>query len=204
MKKDIKNSKSTGTTILETDGEAIYYQNVFTGEKCLEIFQKLFSEIDWQTDKFLMFGKKVETKRLVAWYAEENYDYKYAGAIKKAKIFLPVLRDIKNCVEKVTGEVYNSVLLNLYHNGDEAMSWHSDNEREIVKDSSIASVSFGADRKFKFKHKESGEVVDLILESGSLLDMRGPIQRFWKHCLPKSKKVSKPRINLTFRMIENL
>jgi len=104
-------------------------------------------------------------------------------------------------VEDLTQETYNSCLLNLYHNGSEGMGWHSDDEKELLKDGAIASLSLGADRKFVFKHKRSNEKVSVWLEHGSLLLMRGPTQTHWKHSLPTTKKIHSPRINLTFRTI---
>ena len=102
-------------------------------------------------------------------------------------------------MEKLTGSEYDACLLNYYHNGSEGMGWHSDNEKSIRPNSSIASVSLGVTRKFQFKHKTQGLKLDLILDSGSVLDMRGETQEFWLHALPKSKKVVGTRINLTFR-----
>lgn len=104
-------------------------------------------------------------------------------------------------VEKVSGETYNSCLLNLYHVGEEGMGWHSDDEKELKKDGAIASLSFGAERKFQFKHKKTGDQVDVFLEHGSMLLMKGTVQTHWLHRLPPTKKVLKPRINLTFRTI---
>lgn len=108
---------------------------------------------------------------------------------------------LKARIEKESGETFNSCLLNLYHSGDEGMGWHTDAEPELKKDGAIASISFGAKRKFVFKHKESKEKVELFLEHGSLLIMRDTTQTFWQHTLPKSKKITIPRVNLTFRTI---
>ena len=112
-----------------------------------------------------------------------------------------MLLDIKKTVEGYTGKLYNACLLNLYHDGNEGMGWHADNEKEIMADSSIASVSIGATRNFLFKHKQNGVKYSILLESGSLLEMKGPIQRHWLHSLPKSSKVKEARINLTFRQM---
>jgi alkylated DNA repair dioxygenase AlkB len=103
--------------------------------------------------------------------------------------------------ERLTGETYNSCLLNLYHNGSEGMAWHSDGEKDLKKDGAIASLSFGAERKFAFKHKAMGNRVDVLLEHGSLLVMKGTTQRFWLHRLPPTKKINSSRVNLTFRTI---
>jgi alkylated DNA repair dioxygenase AlkB len=103
--------------------------------------------------------------------------------------------------EEISGETYNSCLLNLYHTGEEGMGWHSDGEKDLKKDGAIASMSFGAERKFAFKHKETKERVDIFLENGSLLVMKGITQSHWVHRLPPTKRIKTPRVNLTFRTI---
>src|SRR5690606_1080294 len=108
---------------------------------------------------------------------------------------------LKAMVEKECGETDNSCLLNLYHNGQEGIAWHSDGEKDLKRDGAIASLSLGAQRRFSFKNRESGEKVNLILEHGSLLVMKGPTQRYWLHRLPPTKQLKAPRINLTFRTI---
>ena len=111
------------------------------------------------------------------------------------------LRVLKKMVEKETGENFNSCLLNLYHDGSEGMAWHSDGETDLEKNGAIASLSFGAERKFCFKHKKTKETVSLILQHGSLLVMKDETQSYWLHRLPPTKKIDHPRINLTFRTI---
>ena len=113
----------------------------------------------------------------------------------------PDLLAIKEETEKATGETFNSCLLNLYHNGDEGMGWHSDAEKELKKDGAIASLSFGAERKFLFRHRQTKETIEVFLEHGSLLLMQGTTQTHWLHRMPPTKKVTTPRINLTFRTI---
>ena len=110
--------------------------------------------------------------------------------------------DLKAMIEKDTSEVFNSCLLNLYHNGSEGMGWHSDNEKELTPEATIASLSLGSSRKFSFKHIESKKTLSLMLQSGRLLLMKGRIQQCWLHQLPKTKKSNSPRINLTFRSID--
>lgn len=112
-----------------------------------------------------------------------------------------MLRDLKNIVETACGETFNSCLLNLYSDGSEGMAWHSDAEKDLVKYGTIGSMSFGAERKFSFKHKQTKATVSLILEHGSLLTMKDMTQTHWLHSVPKTKKVMSPRINLTFRQI---
>ncbi len=149
-----------------------------------------------------LFGKTFITQRRVAWFGDAPYKYKYSKISRVAKPWTNVLKQIKEIVESNCDESFNSCLLNLYQDGNEGMGWHADNEKELKRNGTIVSISLGAERKFSFKHKVSHEVVDINLENGSALLMKGEIQQFWKHCLPKSKKISKPRVNLTFRNIE--
>ena len=187
--------------IINKDGIAIYHGNVINAEDLTNIFTELFNNIAWQQDQIIMFGKAITTKRKVAFYADHHIDYTYSNVKKKGLSWTPELLKIKSLIEAHTGATYNACLLNLYHNGEEGMGWHSDDEKEIIPNSSIASLSIGAERKFAFKHKLTKETVNLMLENGSLLEMKGPIQQYWWHSLPKTKKVQAPRINLTFRQM---
>jgi len=187
--------------ILAQDGIALYYEKVIADEEVEQLFESLLNNIHWENERVVMFGKEIITKRKVAFYSDPSISYRYAS---KTKIGLPwtsTLLTIKNRVESITKESYNACLLNLYHNGEESMGWHSDNEKEIIANSSIASLSLGANRKFSFKHKLSKETVSIELENGSLLEMKGSVQVHWWHALIKSKKVTDARINLTFRQM---
>jgi len=161
----------------------------------------LLNEIEWRCDQAVIFGKHIETKRKVAWYAEHSFSYTYSNITKQALPWTQNLLALKALVEQQTGETYNSCLLNLYHSGEEGMAWHSDGEEDLKKNGAIASLTFGATRKFAFKHKQSKEVVSLALKAGSLLVMKDVTQKHWLHRLPPTKKVFDPRINLTFRTI---
>lgn len=187
--------------IINKDGEAVYYGSILTREQKECYFDELVNSIQWVNEVVIMFGKTITTKREVAFYANDLIEYTYSNKTKKAFPWTPMLMDIKKKVEACTGESYNACLLNLYHDGSEGMGWHADNEKEIIADSSIASLSIGADRNFSFKHRQTGEKHSLLLENGSLLEMKGPIQRHWLHSLPKSAKVKEARINLTFRQM---
>lgn len=187
--------------LLPHSGTVNYYGSVIGAELANDFFQRLSAEIDWQPDVAVMFGKRIETKRKVAWYAEKPFSYTYSKNTKTALIFTPLLLEIKALAEKLTHETYNSCLLNLYHDGTEGMAYHSDGEKDLKKNGAIASLSFGAERKFSFKHKLSGERIDLMLHHGSLLVMKDETQSHWLHRLPPTKKVNEPRINLTFRTI---
>ncbi|MGB6221474.1 alpha-ketoglutarate-dependent dioxygenase AlkB family protein [Haloferula sp.] len=185
--------------LLPKDGVVHDYGQILDAAKEEQLFRQLIAEVPWESDEVVMFGKRIVTSRKVAWYGDAGFTYKYSGTEKVALPWMPVLTGLKKLVEVRCGERFNSCLLNLYHDGSEGMGWHSDDEATIVRDSAIASVSLGVERKFSFKHRETKETVSLMLERGSLLVMKGETQRFWRHSLPKTKKVDQPRINLTFR-----
>jgi alkylated DNA repair dioxygenase AlkB len=187
--------------LLPKDGIAIYHGVVFDEQEANGICKELFNAIPWKQDEVLMFGKKIITKRKVAWYADAGITYTYAGVKKSGLEWTSALIGIKQKVEGLTGAKYNACLLNLYHEGEEGMGWHQDNEKEMIAGSSIASLSFGAVRKFAFKHAKTNERLDIELDHGSLLDMKGAIQQHWYHSLPKTKRVKQMRINLTFRLM---
>jgi alkylated DNA repair dioxygenase AlkB len=189
--------------IINKDGIAVYYGCILNAETLPTIYTNLFNKIAWQQDQIVMFGKAISTKRKVAFYADNHIDYTYSSVKKKSLPWTPELLQIKTLIESHTGAIYNACLLNLYHTGEEGMGWHSDDEKEIIVNSSIASLSIGAERKFAFKHKATKETVSVMLENGSLLEMKGSIQQNWWHSLPKTKKVGSPRINLTFRQMQS-
>jgi len=192
---------STTINLLPHDGEVIYYGPIMNTKDAVSYYNLLMEEIEWANDQAMMFGKLIITKRKVAWYGSERFSYTYSKITKTAMPWTKELIALKELVETKSGETYNSCLLNLYHSGDEGMSWHSDGEKDLKKHGAIASMSFGADRKFAFKHKETKETVSQVLEKGSLLIMTGTTQENWLHRLPPTKKVKSPRINLTFRTI---
>lgn len=190
------------SNLLPKDGGAFYFGKILNKEEEEEMFNELYKEVDWKHDEVMIFGKKITTARKTAWYGDKEFEYTYSKMTKKARLWIPRLLSLKNRVEEVTGLKFNSCLLNLYHSGEEGMSWHSDAEAELGPEPAIASVSLGAERRFLFKHKNSGEKIELQLEAGSILLMAGETQQYWLHSLPKSKKVKEPRINLTFRNIK--
>jgi alkylated DNA repair dioxygenase AlkB len=190
------------SNILPSDGEVNYYGRILTTENAQHYFNQLLDNIEWENDKAIIFGKLIITKRKVAWYADQPFDYTYSKTTKSALPWTKELAELKEIIEQETGETFNSCLLNLYHSGEEGMAWHSDGEKDLKKNGAIASLSFGADRKFSFKHKTTKQTVSVFLEKGSLLVMKGTTQTNWLHRLPPTKKVKTPRINLTFRTIE--
>jgi len=187
--------------LLPRDGIALYYGPILQPNGAEHYFKILLSEIDWQHDKALIFGKNIVTKRKVAWYGDADFSYTYSNTTKTAKPWTPTLLALKNIVERESEETFNSCLLNLYHNGSEGMAWHSDSEKDLRKNGAIASLSFGAERKFSFKHKKTKENISIVLENGSLLVMKGETQTHWLHRLPPTKIPHTDRVNLTFRTI---
>lgn len=187
--------------LLPQDGTVNYYGKILQEKKANQFYLKLLNDIEWRNDEAVIFGKKIITKRKVAWYGDENFEYTYSNSTKKALKWTPELLELKKLTEEITGEQFNSCLLNLYHDGNEGMAYHSDGEKDLKKNGAIASLSIGAERKFSFKHKFTKEKVELVLANGSLLVMKDQTQSFWLHRLPPTKKIFTPRINLTFRMI---
>ncbi len=185
--------------LLPHDGTVNYYGKLFQQSEADHYFDVLMKTIEWKNDEAFIMGKHIVTKRKVAWYGDEAYSYTYSNKSKTALPWTKELLQLKKISEEQAGTTFNSCLLNLYHNGDEGMAYHSDDEKALAKDSAIASLSFGAERRFLFKHKTTKEKVTLFLENGSLLVMKDETQTKWLHRLPTSKKVYKPRINLTFR-----
>ncbi len=186
---------------LPYDGTVNYYGKVVSSQQADHYFDMLLRSIEWENDQAVIFGRQIITKRKVAWYGDRGYEYTYSNVNKYALAWTDELIELKALVEQLSGETFNSCLLNLYHTGEEGMAWHSDGEIDLKKNGAIASLSFGAERKFAFKHKQTKEKVELYLEHGSLLVMKDTTQSYWLHRLPPTKKVSTARINLTFRTI---
>jgi alkylated DNA repair dioxygenase AlkB len=185
--------------ITNKDGLVIYFGKVIDKGEADAYLENLLDTIEWKNDEAIIFGRHIITKRKVAWYGDDGYSYKYSGTTKQALNWTPELLKLKKLTEQLTGESFNSCLLNLYHDGNEGMAWHSDDEKSLGKDSAIASLSFGAERMFSLKHRVTKESHSVLLENGSLLIMKGATQTNWLHSLPKSKKITLPRVNLTFR-----
>ena len=180
-----------------------YIENFFDFDQSQLYMKHLTNDIKWKREKIRMWGKEIVTKKRIAWYADEGKSYTYSGSTFYPVQWNEVLLEIKKRVEQHIRFQFNSVLLNEYKSGEVGMGWHSDDEKELGIDPIIASLSFGANRDFIFKHKtdKSFEKIKIHLKSGSLLIMSGSTQHYWKHSLPKRLKVREPRVNLTFRKI---
>jgi alkylated DNA repair dioxygenase AlkB len=185
--------------LLPAGGIVNYHGKVLKQQEAQYYLDRLLATIEWKNDEAIIFGRHIITKRKVAWYGDNNYAYTYSNTTRQALAWTKELLELKKITEDVTRTIFNSCLLNLYHTGEEGMAWHSDDEKSLGKDSAIASLSFGAERKFLLKHKQTKESISVLLESGSLLVMKGATQTNWLHSLPKTKKVTRPRVNLTFR-----
>jgi alkylated DNA repair dioxygenase AlkB len=185
--------------LLPFEGQVYYYGKCFESPE--ELMSRLLLETPWKPDEVIIMGRKITTKRQMAWYGEGNYSY--SGIKRNPLPWTELLLELKTAAEFHTGETFNSCLINLYSNGTEGVGWHSDNEKELQNQGAIASITFGAERKFVFQHKETKEKREIYLEAGSLLIMKGETQKFWKHALPPMRKIKSPRINLTFRTVLN-
>lgn len=190
-----------GQNLLARDGQVSYLSHLFSSPEAERLMTRLMQEIEWQHDRAVIFGKTIITRRQVAWYADYPYTYTYSGTTKMALPWVEVLKEIRLRVEAVCRTSFNSCLLNLYPSGEDGMAWHSDAERELRRNGVIASVSFGAERRFQFRHKATKELVTLWLERGSLLIMEGAVQSHWLHRLPPTSQIKASRINLTFRQM---
>jgi len=187
--------------VLNRDGRVDYYGKIITNVEANLYFEILLQNIVWKNDEAIILGKHIITKRKTAWYGDSDYLYTYSNTTRRALPWTSELRDLKQLVEKLTETKFNSCLLNLYHDGNEGLAWHSDDEKVLRRNGTIASLSFGAERKFSLKHKKTKQTISIVLEHGSLLVMKDETQVYWLHSLPKTKKIVMPRINLTFREI---
>lgn len=188
--------------LLPVDGQLYFTPDFFTPQEANQLFQELFQTISWKQEPIRIMGREIMQPRLTAWYGDPGTEYTYSGITMTPLPWVNALLVIKARVEEGSGQKFNSALLNLYRHGEDSMGWHSDNERSLGRNPVIASVSFGATRKFKLKHREHADYkLDLHLNSGSLVIMAGETQHRWYHSIPKEKKVELPRINITFRKI---
>ena len=196
-------SESNDTDLIKiNNGEYIYIPNFYKKEIADKYLQRLISDIKWKQESMKMYGKEIPFPRLTSWYGDNDKPYSFSGIKLQPNPWSPGLLKIKSDIEPKAEVSFNSVLLNRYRDGSDSISWHTDAEKELGTNPVIASVNFGAERKFQLKHKETNERIDILLKHGSLLIMQGELQHFWKHQIPKSKKVNQERVNLTFRVIK--
>ncbi|WP_430466561.1 alpha-ketoglutarate-dependent dioxygenase AlkB family protein [Winogradskyella ouciana] len=187
------------------NAELIYIPNFFNTQESDNYFKSIKAETDWQHDNITVFGKTYKQPRLTALFGDTDQPYSYSNITMHPQPFTSTLQSIKDKVEDFSEEKFNTLLINLYRDGNDSNGWHADNEKELGINPVIASVSFGEARPFHFKHRTiKQERHKLILEHGSLLLMKGEMQHYWLHQIAKTKKEIQPRINLTFRKLINL
>lgn len=184
------------------NGEYIFIPDFYSISESDNYFTTLLNEINWKQEYMSIYGKTTKFPRLTAWYGDNNKPYSFSGITLNPENWTNPLLQIKKKVEAKSQSNFNSVLLNLYRNENDSISWHTDAEKELGRNPVIASVNFGATRKFQLRHKETRESFDLMLTHGSLLVLQGELQHFWQHQVPKTKQPVKQRINLTFRLIK--
>lgn len=185
------------------DGDLLLIEHFFDWNESDYFYKALANGTQWQEEKIKIFGKTVALPRLTAWYGNPGVNFTYSGIAMCARAWTPELVRIKTRIQEIAGVEFTGVLLNLYRTGQDSVSWHSDDEKELGKNPIIGSVSFGETRMFQMKHRTRKELqqVKIPLAHGSLLLMRGTTQQCWKHCVPKTSRPVRPRINLTFRAI---
>ncbi len=183
--------------------DLIYVPHFYSEEESIQLYHILTTKIKWQHDQIKVFGKVYDQPRLTALYAENKNPYSYSNIVMHPHQFTDELLSIKQKIEDFSNEQFTTCLLNLYRTGQDSNGWHADDEKELGKNPVIASLSFGAKRKFKMRRKDNTkEKFDLELNAGSLLIMKGETQHYWQHQIPKTAKKISPRINLTFRKIQ--
>lgn len=184
------------------EGEILYLiKSFYASAEANLVFSQLRDQLAWTEEEIHLFGKRQKVPRLMCWYGDAGANYRYSGVDHAPLPWFPDLLWIKDKIEQATGYRFNSVLANLYREGRDSMGWHSDDEAELGKNPSIASLSFGEERIFKLRHKKRKQVYDILLGHGDLLVMAGTFQQHWLHSLPKSHAPKSERINLTFRHI---
>jgi len=186
------------------DGEVLFYRAPWPELLNDVFFEELASGIAWREGHIKLFGRTYQQPRLLAWYGDPGASYRYSGVLNEPLPWLPVLRDLRERCEALTGARFNSMLANLYRSERDGMGLHADDEPELGPKPVIASFSLGESRVFRMKHRHRKDLKPrrLTLDSGSLLVMKGDTQRNWKHEVPKERMACGPRINLTFRWVE--
>jgi alkylated DNA repair dioxygenase AlkB len=190
-----------GLTVVQ-NGEYIFHPNFFTKSESDLLLGNLRSNIVWKQESMNMYGKKIDFPRLTSWYGDNDKPYSFSGITLQPLPWTSEILTIKSKVEAIAKTAFNSVLLNLYRDGNDSISWHTDAEKELGMNPVIASVNFGATRKFQLRHINTKEKFEIELTHGSLLVMQGELQHYWQHQVPKTSRVVGDRINLTFRVIK--
>jgi alkylated DNA repair dioxygenase AlkB len=192
---------NTPTQLDMPDANLKYHPNFFPPAQATTIMQALQQSLDWRQEQITLYGKTFNVPRLQAWYGDKNAHYQYSNLSMRPLPWSPVLLELKQKCENASNSRFNSVLANLYRDGQDGMGRHADNETELGQQPVIASLSFGEERNLDFYHNATKDKVRLPLHNGSLLIMSGDTQKNWQHSMAKTKKTLTARINLTFRYI---
>jgi alkylated DNA repair dioxygenase AlkB len=187
------------------DSDLEYFPDLFHESQATHLLDALVNKVDWVQNTIRFYGKESLVPRLEAWYGDAGKSYAYSGIRMDPKPWIKELLEIKHIIEPIAEAQFNSVLINYYRDGKDRVAWHSDDEKELGPNPVIGSVSLGAERKFKLRHKDhkqNGNYGEVMLAHGSLLIMKGETQRFWKHEIPRTARPIGKRINLTFRVID--
>lgn len=188
--------------LLPKDGEAYFYSAFFTAVESERLWNILQQNIVWKQEPVMIMGKEIMQPRLTAWYGDEGKSYGYTGITMHPLAWTDDLLFIKNRIEIISGQNFNSALLNFYRDGNDSVGWHRDNEKSLGIDPVIGSVSFGTSRTFYFRHYKDKKLKEkLMLTNGSFLLMAGHTQHNWLHSIQKEPLVKTSRINITFRRI---
>ena len=165
------------------------------------LYQRLLQEQNWPDNRYTVAGRQFILPRLQTWHADPGIHYSYSNNLLYTRSWTPLLSGIREKVEAFLNFPFNSVLVNLYRNGEDHVGWHADNEPELGEQPFIASLTFGVERQFCFRHKKTSETGRILLRSGTLLIMQPDFQQYWLHSVPIDKNVTQERINLTFRKV---
>jgi alkylated DNA repair dioxygenase AlkB len=195
-------SVSTRLDLHLEDGVAVYWPEAFGRAEADTLFDQLRADIQWREEEIIIFGERKRVPRLVAWHGDAGAAYTYSGVRHEPEPWTAPLAELRARVEALSGQRFNAVLLNLYRSGADGMGWHADDEPELGVNPAIASVSLGATRRFRLRHRRRKALTrELDLAHGSLLLMSGTTQHHWVHALPKTARAVGERINLTFRAL---
>jgi alkylated DNA repair dioxygenase AlkB len=189
---------------VEAAGALIYLRREFLGpESATKLLRRLIDVVPWRHDKIKFFGKEHPLPRLQQWYGDDGQVYVWSGIEMQPLPWIPELLEVRDAVQRATKREFNSVLLNFYRDGNDSVSWHADDEPGLGQSPFIASLSVGAEREFVLRRNGNPNTkVSMVLPHGSLLVMAGETQGNWQHALPKRKRVTESRVNLTFREFE--
>lgn len=184
------------------DGKLTWHADAFPPAESIALFAELRETLPWHQEELMIFGRERPVPRLVSWHGDPDARYAYSGVRHEPAPWTPALTRVREHVQQLAGSRFNSVLANLYRDGRDGMGWHSDDEPELGQNPVIASVSFGATRRFRLRHRRERTLTHALeLTDGSVLVMAGATQHHWQHSITKTARPVGPRINLTYRQI---